>query len=90
MLAEGDTSRKPWVLVSKRTIYPQEVRESAQGTFPTELPDLGRVSTFTSGVPLSVLLRPESPPLLGRPIRLCASTDVPTEGSLEERMVIFE
>jgi hypothetical protein len=34
------------------------------------LPDLG-----TTSIALSLLLRPEIPPLLGRPIRLCANAD---------------
>lgn len=34
------------------------------------LPDLGTTNTA-----LSLLLRPEIPPLLGRPIRLCANAD---------------
>lgn len=57
------------------------------------LPDLALDSGRKLVVVLSVLLRPESPPLLGRPMRLWASIDVLVVGggSLDDgRIVILE
>ena len=53
------------------------------------LPDLGRDSAFTAKALLSLLLRPEKPPLLGRPIRLCARAEAAPDGIFDVGLTVI-
>jgi len=52
------------------------------------LPDLGRKSGLISKALLSLFFRPEGPPLLGRPIRLCASSEFVLDGNFDAGLTV--